>query len=307
GRGIPPAGKEAPPPPTRPFSPPLGGGGETAGRLLSPSLPRGGGAPGNRAPLSICRSGVASRNPSLSRLLSLILEKRWCDGLRSAGERTQAKAVQTAGKAAARTSPAHRLIGRHDPVGPGFRPADQGVPDPPNDLSAAEGSGVGEDPDIVPPPGQSLYDVMGNGLLYPDLLSLLPPPSRDIQGGLGIEMAVDRVDDYLKVSLGLHKAAHDTEGTDGPPFPGQKAGDNRMVGSLARLQTIGMIGIQGKIATAIVQADACARNNQAGAEPHIVALDEGDHIPLAVRGGQIDRPSLGRRPRKGIGGIGSDP
>src|SRR5690606_42062668 len=51
-----------------------------------------------------------------------------------------------------------------------------------------------------------IYDVMGNGLLYPDLLSLLPPPSRGIQGGLGIEMAVDRVDDYLKVSLGLHKA-----------------------------------------------------------------------------------------------------
>ena len=90
------------------------------------------------------------------------------------------------------------------------------------------------------------------------------------------------------------------KGPTGAPVLRQEARDDRVVGLLARPQTVRGLGVQAEVAAPIVQGDARPRDHQAGAEPHIVALDHGNHVPLPVRRGQIDRSSLRRPSRNGV-------
>lgn len=45
---------------------------------------------------------------------------------------------------------------------------------------------------------------------------------------------------------------------------------------------------------AILERDAGSPNHHAGAEPHVVGLDKGDHISLSVGAAEVDGAALGR-------------
>ena len=57
-----------------------------------------------------------------------------------------------------------------------------------------------------------------------------------------------------------------------------------------------MVGVQGEVGAAVLQRDAGARDDDAGAEAHVVGLDEADHHAVAVGRAQVDRAArVGRR------------
>lgn len=87
---------------------------------------------------------------------------------------------------------------------------------------------------------------------------------------------------------------------------GDKGRDDGVVGFFARLQAIGVLGVQGKIRAPVLQGNARVAHHNAGAEAHIVALDVGNHVVLCVGCAQIDRAAFGQLHRRGQGGLAGD-
>lgn len=144
---------------------------------------------------------------------------------------------------------------------------------PPDDLAAAEAAAIQSHLDVMAPAGELGGNCLGEAVLHQHCLVLKPLPAGGIQGGLRIEAKVNGVHDHLQVALGLHKPAHDSERPYRLPLPGDKAGDNCVVGALARGQHIFMTGVKGEVMTAVLQGNAGARHHKAGTEAHIIALD----------------------------------
>ena len=93
------------------------------------------------------------------------------------------------------------------------------------------------------------------------------------------------------MALGLHEAAHDAEGTDGNAVLREERRDDGVVGALSRLENVGVSLLQREAVAPVVQGDARLRDDHARAESHVVALDVGDHVPLAVGGAEVDGSS----------------
>ena len=98
----------------------------------------------------------------------------------------------------------------------------------------------------------------------------------------------------LQMPLRLHVCAHHAEGADGSAVSHEKARDDRVVGALAGTQDVCRRGIEREVRAAVLQRDAGAVHDDAGAEAHIVRLDIRDHVPLAVGAAEIDRSALRR-------------
>ena len=104
-----------------------------------------------------------------------------------------------------------------------------------------------------------------------------------VQSGLRVHVVVDGVHQHLYLPLGLHKAAHDAEGTHRLPVLHQEAGDDGVVAAFAAGQAVVAVLVHGEVGPPVLKGDAGARNEYAGAEDLIVALNEGYHVPLAIR------------------------
>ena len=61
-----------------------------------------------------------------------------------------------------------------------------------------------------------------------------------------------------------------------------------MVWSFPRDERVGMSWIQAEVVAAILQGEAPARWDDAGSEAHIVAIDKGAGVPVAIDHTQID-------------------
>ena len=115
-----------------------------------------------------------------------------------------------------------------------------------------------------------------------------PLPAGGVQGLLGVQVEVHVVHDHLDVALGLHVAAHDAEGTHGLAVLHQEAGNDGVVAALAGLEGVGVLLIQGEVVATVLEGDAGTAHHHAGAEAHVVGLNEGDHVALPVGTAEVD-------------------
>jgi len=99
-----------------------------------------------------------------------------------------------------------------------------------------------------------------------------------------MKMEVDRVHHDLHMTPGLHEAAHHAERSYRLAAASEKTGDDRMIRLFPRLQAVGVIRVEREVGAAVLQRDARSRHDKAGAESHVVALDERYHIAFAVCG-----------------------
>ncbi len=122
-------------------------------------------------------------------------------------------------------------------------------------------------------------------------------PARPVAARLRILVVVDESRDHLEVALRLHVAAHHAEAHDRLAAPGEKPGNDGVEGTLARADLVRMPGLQAESGAAILQADAGAGHHDAGAEAHVIGLDERKHHPFLVGGGEVDGAALLRHAR----------
>ena len=71
---------------------------------------------------------------------------------------------------------------------------------------------------------------------------------RRIAGLLIVHPEIDQVDDDLDVTLGLHAAAHQTEGGVGRAVPPHECRDDGVEGPFARLEGVRVLGVEVKSA-----------------------------------------------------------
>ena len=106
-------------------------------------------------------------------------------------------------------------------------------------------------------------------------------PARAVAGGLDVEAVVDAVDDDLRLALRLHVAAHDAEGHPGLAVLGGEAGNDGLEGALAGLVDVGMAVLKREEFAAVLEHEAEAVGDEAGAHAAEVGLDHGDHHAVA--------------------------
>jgi len=101
----------------------------------------------------------------------------------------------------------------------------------------------------------------------------------------------------------LHMAAHHAKRPNRPVVASQEGRDDRVVGTLARLQPVWVPRLQREPVAAVLQRDAPAGHDDTRAEAQEVRLDHAYHPPLAVGGAQVDgaaaRRLTGRRLARG--------
>ena len=145
--------------------------------------------------------------------------------------------------------------------------------------------------------------LVGNGLAR--LTLQFEPPAADpldarrIKRLLRVHVIIERVDEDLSLTLRLHERAHHAERTDGGAVPEQEAGNDGVVGPLAAGKAVVACGVEREVCAAVLERDARPRHGDARAEGGVIALDERDHVALAVSGAEIDGAAAVRvaRPR----------
>ena len=84
---------------------------------------------------------------------------------------------------------------------------------------------------------------------------------------------VDQVHQHLYVPLGLEVAAHDTERQKRPPTLCYESGDDRVKGTLVRLEPVGVFGIERKRLATVLHCETDTVRTDGGSEVRVNALD----------------------------------
>ena len=127
-----------------------------------------------------------------------------------------------------------------------------------------------------------------------DFHALHDAKARAIGGGLRILVVVGDAHHHLHVALRLHGAAHHAEAHDGLAVLGDEARDDGLVGALLRRDLVGVARGVHEGGAAVLQRHAGARHDDAGAEAHVVRLDQRHHHAARVGGGEVHGAALGR-------------
>lgn len=69
---------------------------------------------------------------------------------------------------------------------------------------------------------------------------------------------------------------------------GDHGGDDGVVGSLSGSQDVRVAGLEVEVRAAVLEREAAALGDDAGAEAGVVAVDEGDAIAVCVGYGEVD-------------------
>ena len=112
-------------------------------------------------------------------------------------------------------------------------------------------------------------------------------PAGAVAGGLDVEAVVDAVDDDLCLALRLHVAAHDAEGHPGLTVLAGEAGDDGLEGALAGGVDVGVAVLEGEELAAVLEHEAEAVGDEAGAEAAEVGLDLRDHDAVFVGDSEV--------------------
>src|SRR4051812_44579700 len=118
------------------------------------------------------------------------------------------------------------------------------------------------------------------------------PEARAVARGLRALPVVRNADQHLRVALRLHGSSHDAEAHDRLAVLGDEAWNDGLVRTLARTDLVRMAGLQDERSAAVLQRDAV--HHDAGAEAHVVGLDERDHHAGGVCGREVNRAARRR-------------
>lgn len=108
---------------------------------------------------------------------------------------------------------------------------------------------------------------------------------------LGIQFSDNLAEEDLHVALRLHEAAHDAKRRMKRSVfdVGGHGGDDGVVRSLARLQLVGVLGVERETCASVLKGETAALGDDAGAETAVVGVDEGGGVSVRIRDGEIDR------------------
>ena len=146
----------------------------------------------------------------------------------------------------------------------------------------------------MPAAAQILDNLRCHTALQPNLLAGNPLPARSVKCSLRIQQPVHRIHNHLHMALRLHIRAHNAERPHSLALMRQKSGDNRMIRLLARCQIIIKLRIQAEACATVIKVNAIAGQHDAAAKILIIALDERNHIALAVSSTQINSAAAER-------------
>ena len=93
---------------------------------------------------------------------------------------------------------------------------------------------------------------------------------------------------HLKLALRLLESPHDAVTEPKVVAVGDHAGNYGVIRTLARFQSVEVVGVQGEERTTVVEAHVRARHDHACAEPLVDAVDEGAGVALAIHGRDVD-------------------
>src|ERR1700686_1530102 len=97
------------------------------------------------------------------------------------------------------------------------------------------------------------------------------------------------------MGLRLDGAAHDPEAAIGLSVLSDKSRNDGVKRPLAAADDIRMAILQREAGAAVLQADAAARDHDAGSKSHVIRLYERHHHAALVGGGEVDRPRRRRQ------------
>ena len=96
------------------------------------------------------------------------------------------------------------------------------------------------------------------------------------------------------MSLRLHKAAHNTKGTNSLTILGHEGRNNGVIRTLATLQCIRMIFIKREVLGTVIKGNGSTRYNDTTAKATIVALNHADHITFGISGAEVNSAAVTR-------------
>ena len=135
---------------------------------------------------------------------------------------------------------------------------------------------------------QFFNDSGWEGPFHFNRLAAAPLPARRIQGGLGIEVIVDCIQEDLELPLGLHESPHDAKGPYRTAVFRQEAGNDGMVRFLSRPDAVITGQIHGEVVSPVTEGNAIPRHDDTRPETIVVALDERNHIAFAIGAAQVN-------------------
>jgi hypothetical protein len=127
---------------------------------------------------------------------------------------------------------------------------------------------------------------------------------RRVDGALQIKPVLEQLDQQIRVAGRLILPAHDAERHQRPPVLHHQARDDRVHRTLAGSERVRMFRIQPEARAAVVQHHPALGGEDRRAEGIEERVDEGDHKPVAIDGGEADRVGLGDKHALRRGGAG---
>ncbi len=92
------------------------------------------------------------------------------------------------------------------------------------------------------------------------------------------------------MSLRLHEAAHDAVGgIKCAVFARHHRRDNRVIGSFAGLETVGVLRVEAEVVAAVLQGETKAFRHDTRTEAPVIAVDKRTGIAPLIHDGEIDR------------------
>ena len=131
------------------------------------------------------------------------------------------------------------------------------------------------------------------------------PESRRVHRFLRVHPEDQHVEQQLRVTLRLHRPAHEPEGQEGLAVPGDEARDDRVEGPFARGDLVRVPVVDHESGAPVLQREAQPRNDDSRPEPREHRVDERDHVAVGVGDREVDRLGVGDR-AAGVDSIGGD-
>ena len=158
--------------------------------------------------------------------------------------------------------------------------------------------------------GQVVAGGLGEAAFHLDLAAseFVFHEARGFQCGLDVHFEVDDVGHELGVGLGLVPAAHDAEGRCECRPLRMKAGMMVCSGRLRPARALGASGSRLNRPPRLWSAKPVPGGDDAGAEAGIVALDQRDHVAVAIDDGEVGGVAAagGRAARRSGSHVGAD-
>ncbi len=137
--------------------------------------------------------------------------------------------------------------------------------------------------------GQFLKNV-GRYTRFEDaFIALKIPESGGIKSGLHSHIEFNNVEQYLNLSLWLHKGTHNTKGEKQITILEDHGWDYGVIWPLVRLDTVGMTCLQGKCAATGLQQNTGIPDRYGGAKRLEKAIDKRDAVALTISYRQVNR------------------